>query len=93
MERKSISTADAPAAIGTYSQAIRSGKTVYLSGQVPLVPETMQMLDGDIEASIHQVFKNLKAVCEAAGGSLDDIVKLNVFLTDLGCFDSVNEIM
>ena len=72
MERKSISTADAPAAIGTYSQAIRSGKTVYLSGQVPLVPETMQMLDGDIEASIHQVFKNLKAVCEAAGGSLDD---------------------
>lgn len=93
MERKSISTADAPAAIGTYSQAIRSGKTVYLSGQVPLVPETMQMLDGDIEASIHQVFKNLKAVCEAAGGSLDDIVKLNVFLTDLGCFDSVNKIM
>ena len=93
MERKSISTGNAPAAIGTYSQAIRSGKTVYLSGQVPLVPETMQMLDGDIEASIHQVFKNLKAVCEAAGGSLDDIVKLNVFLTDLGCFDSVNKIM
>ncbi len=93
MERKSISTANAPAAIGTYSQAVRSGKTVYLSGQVPLVPETMQMLDGDIEASIHQVFKNLKAVCEAAGGSLDDIVKLNVFLTDLGCFDSVNKIM
>ncbi len=93
MERKSISTANAPAAIGTYSQAVRSGKTVYLSGQVPLVPETMQMLDGDIEAAIHQVFKNLKAVCEAAGGSLDDIVKLNVFLTDLGCFDSVNKIM
>ena len=93
MERKSISTVNAPAAIGTYSQAIRSGDTVYLSGQVPLVPATMQMLDGDIEACIHQVFKNLEAVCEAAGGSLDDIVKLNVFLTDLGCFDSVNKIM
>ena len=93
MERKSINTTNAPAAIGSYSQAIRSGGTVYLSGQVPLVPETMEMLDGDIEASIHQVFKNLKAVCEAAGGSLDDIVKLNVFLTDLACFDSVNKIM
>ena len=93
MERKSVSTSNAPAAIGTYSQAIRSGDTVYLSGQVPLVPETMKMLDGDIEACIHQVFKNLAAVCEAAGGSLDDIVKLNVFLTDLGCFDSVNKIM
>ena len=93
MERKSISTSNAPAAIGPYSQAIRSGDTVYLSGQVPLVPETMKMLDGDIEACIHQVFKNLAAVCEAAGGSLDDIVKLNVFLTDLGCFDSVNKIM
>ena len=93
MERKPISTSNAPAAIGPYSQAIRSGDTVYLSGQVPLVPETMKMLDGDIEACIHQVFKNLAAVCEAAGGSLDDIVKLNVFLTDLGCFDSVNKIM
>ena len=93
MERKSIATSNAPAAIGPYSQAIRSGDTVYLSGQVPLVPETMKMLDGDIEACIHQVFKNLAAVCEAAGGSLDDIVKLNVFLTDLGCFDSVNKIM
>lgn len=93
MERKSISTSNAPAAIGPYSQAIRSGDTVYLSGQVPLVPETKKMLDGNIEACIHQVFKNLKAVCEAAGGSLDDIVKLNVFLTDIACFDSVNKIM
>jgi len=93
MPRKTISTDNAPAAIGTYSQAIQSGNTVYLSGQVPLVPETMEMLDGDIEACIHQVFNNLKAVCEAAGGSLDDIVKLNVFLTDLSCFESVNKIM
>jgi reactive intermediate/imine deaminase len=93
MPRKTISTDNAPAAIGTYSQAIQAGNTVYLSGQVPLVPETMEMLDGDIEACIHQVFSNLKAVCEAAGGSLDDIVKLNVFLTDLSCFDSVNKIM
>ena len=93
MERESINTANAPAAIGPYSQAIRIGDTVYLSGQVPLVPETMEMLDGDVEACIHQVFKNLKAVCEAAGGSLDNIVKLNVFLTDLACFDNVNKIM
>ncbi len=93
MERESINTANAPAAIGPYSQAIRIGDTVYLSGQVPLVPETMEMLDGDIEACIHQVFKNLEAVCEAAGGSLDNIVKLNVFLTDLACFDNVNKIM
>jgi len=93
MPRKTISTDNAPAAIGTYSQAIQTGNTVYLSGQVPLVPETMEMLDGDIEACIHQVFSNLKSVCEAAGGSLDDIVKLNVFLTDLSCFDSVNKIM
>ncbi|MCZ6560951.1 MAG: RidA family protein [Gammaproteobacteria bacterium] len=93
MPRKSISTNNAPAAIGTYSQAMQAGNTVYLSGQVPLVPETMEMLDGDIEACIHQVFSNLKAVCEAAGGSLDEIVKLNVFLTDLACFDSVNKIM
>ena len=93
MERKSISTGNAPAAIGTYSQAIRSGDTVYLSGQVPLVPATMKMLDGDIEACIHQVFKNLEAVVKAACGLMDDIVKLNVFLTDLGCFARVNKIM
>ena len=93
MDRKSINTDAAPAAIGTYSQAVRSGNTVYLSGQVPLVPETMEMLDGDIDAQIHQVFANLRAVCEAAGGSLDHIVKLNVFLTDLGSFAAVNEIM
>lgn len=93
MDRKSINTDAAPAAIGTYSQAVRCGSTVYLSGQVPLVPETMEMLDGDIDAQIHQVFANLRAVCEAAGGSLDQIVKLNVFVTDLGCFAAVNEIM
>ena len=88
-----ISTANAPQAIGTYSQAIRTGNTVYLSGQIPLVPESMEIIDGGISEQIHQVFKNLSAVAQAAGGSLDDIVKLNVFLTDLSCFPTVNEIM
>ena len=88
-----ISTANAPQAIGTYSQAIRTGNTVYLSGQIPLVPESMEIIDGGIGEQIHQVFKNLSAVAQAAGGSLDDIVKLNVFLTDLSCFPTVNEIM
>ncbi len=87
-----ISTAAAPAAIGTYSQAVKVDGTVYLSGQIGLDPASMQLVDG-IEAQIHQVFKNLSAVCEAAGGSLADIVKLNVFLTDLGNFAKVNEIM
>ena len=87
-----ISTPNAPAAIGTYSQAVKVDGTVYLSGQIGLDPASMQMVDG-IEAQIHQVFKNLSAVCEAAGGSLADIVKLNVFLTDLGNFAKVNEIM
>lgn len=88
-----ISTLNAPAAIGTYSQAVKVGDTVYLSGQIPLVPATMEMVEGDIRAQITQVFENLKAVCEAAGGSLNDIVKLNIFLTDLGNFATVNDIM
>lgn len=88
-----ISTESAPAAIGTYSQAVKVNNTVYLSGQIPLDPETMTVVEGGIEAEIEQVFKNLTAVCEAAGGELKDIVKLNIFLTDLGNFASVNEIM
>ncbi|WP_461516929.1 RidA family protein [Porticoccus sp.] len=88
-----ISTENAPAAIGTYSQAIKVNNTVYLSGQIPLNPETMTVVDGGIAAEIEQVFKNLTAVCEEAGGGLKDIVKLNIFLTDLGNFATVNEIM
>ena len=92
MAKTIIHTDRAPAAIGAYSQAVRAGDTVYLSGQIPLDPATMQLVDG-IEAQIHQVFKNLSAVCEAAGGSLNDLVKLNVYLTDLSHFAKVNEIM
>jgi len=88
-----ISTEKAPQAIGTYSQAVKVGKTVYLSGQIPLIPETMEMVDGDIELQIRRVFDNLTAVCEAAGGSLQDIAKLNIFLIDLGNFAKVNEVM
>lgn len=91
--RQIISTTDAPQAIGTYSQAVRAGSTVYLSGQIPLVPESMAIISDDISEQIHQVFKNLSAVATAANGSLDDIVKLNVFLTDLSHFPTVNEIM
>ncbi len=87
-----IQTPDAPAAIGTYSQAVRVDHTVYLSGQIGLDPNTMQMVDG-IEAQIHRVFQNLRAVADAAGGSLDDVVKLNIFLTDLAHFAKVNEVM
>ena len=87
-----IQTPDAPAAIGTYSQAIRVDDTVYLSGQIGLDPSTMQMVEG-IETQIHRVFQNLRAVADAAGSSLDDVVKLNVYLTDLGNFTLVNEIM
>ncbi len=87
-----IQTPDAPAAIGTYSQAIKVNDAVYLSGQIGLDPATMQMVDG-IDEQIHRVFKNLIAVSKAAGGSLDDLVKLNVYLTDLGNFAKVNEIM
>lgn len=93
MSRVSIHTDAAPQAIGTYSQAIRVGQTVYLSGQIPLDPATMEMVSGDIEAEIHRVFHNLQAVATAAGGSLDDIAKLNVFLTDLVHFPVVNKVM
>lgn len=93
MERKTIQTDRAPAAIGPYSQAIRAGRTVYLSGQIPLVPETMQLVEGDMEAQVRRVFDNLQAVAEAADGKLADVVKLNIFLTDLSHFGLVNEIM
>jgi reactive intermediate/imine deaminase len=93
MAREIISTDQAPAAIGTYSQAVKVGNTVYLSGQIPLVPETMEMIEGDIEAQIRRVFDNLSAVAAAAGGSLADIAKLNIFLKDLGNFAKVNEVM
>ncbi len=92
MNKIIIQTTDAPAAIGTYSQAVRVDHTVYMSGQIGLDPTSMQMVDG-IDAQIHQVFKNLAAVAAAAGGSLADVVKLNVFLTDLGHFPRVSEIM
>ena len=93
MSKEIIQTNKAPQAIGTYSQAVKFDHTVYISGQIPLVPETMTIIDGDITAQITQVFDNLKAVAEAAGGDLSDIVKLNVFLTDLVNFPVVNEIM
>jgi reactive intermediate/imine deaminase len=92
MKRSIIQTPDAPAAIGTYSQAVRVGDTVYLSGQIGLDPASMQLVEG-IDAQIHQVFRNLSAVAAAAGGALADVVKLNVFLTDLGDFPRVNKIM
>lgn len=88
-----ISTDQAPAAIGTYSQAIKVSNTVYLSGQIPLDPDSMLVVEGGIAAEIDQVFKNLTAICEEAGGSLKDMVKLNIFLTDMGNFATVNEIM
>jgi reactive intermediate/imine deaminase len=90
--RQIISTAHAPAAIGTYSQAVKIGDTTYLSGQIPLDPATMQLVDG-FDNQVRRVFDNLKAVCEAAGGSLNDVVKINVDLIDLGNFAKVNEIM
>lgn len=93
MTRKIISTDKAPQAIGTYSQAVQVGTTVYLSGQIPLVPETMELVEGDMRAQITRVFDNLKAVTEAANGSLADIAKLNIFLTDLSHFPLVNEVM
>ena len=95
MKKRIISTEKAPAAVGTYSQAvaITGGVTIYLSGQIPLVPKTMEVIEGGIENEIHQIFKNLSAVCKEAGGGLDDIVKLNIFLTDLNNFALLNEIM
>ena len=94
MSNKSIIQSDsAPEAIGTYSQAVKVGETVYLSGQIPLDPKSMTLVEGDISAQITQVFENLTAVCRASGGTLQDIVKLNIFLTDLDNFATVNEIM
>lgn len=88
-----ISTEQAPAAIGTYSQAVKIGTTVYLSGQIPLVPSTMQFISDDFREQAVQVFKNLSAVCEAAGGELQDMVKVQIYLTDMGKFALVNEVM
>lgn len=94
MSKNIIHTEKAPAAIGAYSQAVRVDNTVYLSGQIPLLPETMQLIsDTDFETQTHQVFKNLRAVCEAAGGSLNDIVKVNAYLTDLSNFATFNAVM
>ena len=93
MTRAVIKTDKAPQAIGTYSQAIKTGNTIYLAGQIPLVPETMVLVDGDMRAQIRRVFENLVAVAKASGGSLQDVVKLNVYLTDLGHFPLVNEVM
>ncbi len=93
MTKEIISTDQAPQAIGTYSQAVKVGTTVYISGQIPLVPETMEIIEGNIEARIRRVFDNLQAVARAAGGELSDVVKLNVFLTDLGNFPIVNQVM
>ena len=88
-----ISTDQAPSAIGTYSQAVKVNNTVYLSGQIPLIPETMEVISEDFAEQAQQVFKNLVAVCEAAGGSINDMVKVNIFMTDLSNFAKVNEIM
>ncbi len=93
MNKEIIKTDKAPQAIGTYSQAVKVNTTVYLSGQIPLAPESMEMVQGDMRAQIMRVFDNLQAVAEAAGGSLADVAKLNVFLTDLGNFPLVNEVM
>ena len=93
MAREIISTEKAPQAIGTYSQAVKVGDTVYISGQIPLLPETMEVHEGDFADHVRQVFTNLSAISEAAGGSLNDFVKVNVFLTDLSHFVTVNEVM
>lgn len=93
MSRQSIHTDAAPAAIGPYSQAVRSGQTVYLSGQIPLDPATGALVEGDIATQARRAFDNLKAVCEAAGGSLDGVVRLGLYVTDLGDFATVNAVM
>jgi reactive intermediate/imine deaminase len=93
MSRRAIATEKAPAAIGTYSQAVEADGTIYLSGQIPLVPATMEMVEGDTRRQVEQIFDNLSAVAEAAGGDLDRVVKLTVYLTDLGDFGMVNEVM
>ncbi len=91
--RAAINTDQAPEAIGTYSQAVKVGNTVYLSGQIPLDPQSMTLVEGGFEAQAEQVFKNLSAVCEASGGSLDEVVKVNLYLTDLANFATVNTVM
>ena len=93
MSREIISTDKAPQAIGTYSQAVKIGNTIYLSGQIPLIAETMELIGGDIAEQVRQIFRNLTAVAEAAGGTLDDFAKVNVFLTDLSHFATVNKVM
>ena len=93
MAREIIQTNNAPQAIGTYSQAVKVNKTVYMSGQIPLIPETMELVEGDISVHIRRVFDNLKAVAQAAGGDLKDVAKLNIFLIDLSHFPTVNEVM
>ncbi len=93
MSKEIINTPKAPQAIGTYSQAVRRGKRVYLSGQIPLVPETMELIDGDVETQIRRVFDNLQAVARAAGGDLQDLVKLNVYLTNMDDFPLINQVM
>lgn len=93
MNKSIVQTSDAPEAIGTYSQAVKVGNTVYLSGQIPLIPDVMTLVEGNINAQIIRVFENINAVCKAAGGSMSNIVKLNVYLTDLSNFAAVNEIM
>ena len=93
MAKSIIQTDNAPAAIGTYSQAVKAGTTVYLSGQIPLVPATMELVSQDFAEQATQVFENIKAVCEAAGGTTNDLVKVNIYLLDLGHFATVNEIM
>ena len=93
MSKQAIQSADAPAAIGPYSQAIRAGDTLYMSGQIPLDPKTMEIVDGGIEPQAHQVFRNLRAVAAAAGATLNDIAKLSILMADIGEFAKVNEIM
>jgi reactive intermediate/imine deaminase len=93
MSREPIHSEEAPAAIGTYSQAIKAGELVFLSGQIPLDPNTMEVIDGDFEARARRVFDNLRAVTVAAGGNLNQIVKLTIFLTDLANFATVNHVM
>ncbi len=93
MSKAIIQTDNAPEAIGTYSQAVKAGTTVYLSGQIPLVPATMQLVSDDFAEQAKQVFENVKAVCEAAGGTINDLAKINIYLTDLSHFATVNEIM
>jgi reactive intermediate/imine deaminase len=93
MTKETIHTENAPAAIGTYSQAVRYGNLVFLSGQIPLDPESMELVEGGFEIQVRRVFDNLSAVCEASGGSLGDIIKLTIFLTDMNNFPAVNSVM